>query len=357
MLWAELQETQTQLEWLQSQYSGEKPEDAQPLLVIEQCFNNLELARDCIIRRKHRWQWYLENNTLFWELIHQIDADVLLLLPPPRLEARALEVLEEFRRNIKELNALETWLGKDGETGPLPQAVRRIGELSKSPGGLDAVRELEHARYVLRAGLRAVNSQTDRTYRQLTFNMLMRDLSGILLVLLAVGTAALFTFPHLDPFATTTSEVPNALPLVLLGAIGMIITNMLSDSPLLVASGPTRRQIIYHLFMRPIVGAFAAFFLYVTARSEILFHIISSEMLPKEPVGGSAPIHIVLGSARAVQYAYAVLSVACGYSAEKVLRSTMDRVLSKLFDKAEKDKETPASLKPEPKENEQPVAA
>ena len=64
----------------------------------------------------------------------------------------------------------------------------------------------------------------------------------------------------------------------------------------------------------------------------------------------------MLGSKPTVQYAYVVLSVACGYSADKLLRPTMDRVLSKQFVTDEKDKETPQPVEAKPTP-EEPCAA
>ncbi|WP_164000260.1 hypothetical protein [Pyxidicoccus caerfyrddinensis] len=179
----------------------------------------------------------------------------------------------------------------------------------------------------------------------------MRSLSGALLVLLFV---AAFFF-NLDVWlpppqgALTPAVLRLPLPLVslvLLGAGGAIVANMTSDPPVLAARGPVWRQFFYYLFVRPAIGAFAAFLFYLLARSGLLFSIESAT--GQTSAAQPPAIRIVLGNLRAVDYAYAIVSIAVGFSADRVLGSTMDQVLNRLFRMADKSLQSPDVPAPVP---------
>jgi hypothetical protein len=332
---------------------------------VDQLLARLAQAKACITQES-RTRRRSRDNTLFWMHVHEVAADMLLLLPVDLLAAEALSVESHFRRNIYEPVARATWLGADERSGPLCQAVLHVTRHAQRED-LKPDKKLEHARSILRGALRMVNKQADRYLRQLSLNMLLRSLSGGLL-LLSFGLTYVFSLPKaLTDFLQEKELVfPGVaiLALALLGAGGAIVANMLSEHPVLDLNGARWRQFAYQLFIKPSIGGFAAFLFYLLAQSQILF-LMESPDSPSDPpsslalmarVGSEAntaapvatpeiqpPVRITLGSEKALVCAYVLLFIAVGFSAEKFLGPTMDKVLNKLFYTAEKNARSPGT--------------
>ncbi|NOJ93800.1 hypothetical protein HMI51_12785 [Corallococcus coralloides] len=337
-LWSKLQGIEATLRILRAQDSPEGER------LLEQLLYRLTLAKSCIEGQDSR-QRIRRNDPQFWGLVHGIEADMLLLMPPAMLATQALEVEEQFRRNVEESISRQTWLGLDGNSGPLPKAVKTVLDGANSSGNQGSEDGgLTYARNVLRGAIQLVNKQSDRRFRQLAFALLVRSLSGVLLVLLFVA-AFFFNMKAWLPesastFPLTTWHVPlPMLSLLLLGAAGAILANMTSEPPVLAARGPRWRQFVYYLFVRPAIGAFAAFLFYLLARSQLLFSI--EQAFGQESTTQPPAIRIVLSGPVAVDYAFAIISIAVGFSADRVLSSTMDKVLSRLFHMADKNVQSP----------------
>ncbi|MFY0530368.1 hypothetical protein ACN28I_46765 [Archangium gephyra] len=216
--------------------------------------------------------------------------------------------------------------------------------------------KLRHARQVLRSALRLVLRHSDRYFLQLDLTMMIRSLSGTLLVLLFVltlvgGLPAQFA----GLILRSPIEVPwrgsamSTLSLILLGAGGAITANMLSDRPVLVMRGPFWRQFVYYLFVKPSIGAVAAFLFYLLAVSQLFFSIetatpLGGPLAPLQGPGGLQPaLRIVLGNNEALVCTYAILIIAVGFSAERFLSPIMDRVMNKLFITAERTEAAPGT--------------
>jgi hypothetical protein len=332
------------------------PEQGQ---ILHECSRRLRMARWCIegraakngsagsrpgwFRTWRRWPPFTENNTLFWNLVHRNDEDILLLVPHEELLVRALDILGEFRRNIRDGQAVRQWL--TGETeGPLPRrglltaAVDELRQETEKEFHLQGPR-LDHLRYILREALHVVNSHTDRSFRQLAANVLIRSWSGMMLLvllgLLVAGWTSLAPMSGAVRPSLTAAEAPQVdrreaeepetvvflLLLLAWGATGAVAANLASKSPFPVALGPTRRYFVLYLLARPILGAFAALLLYL---------LVQGGFLGLGPDGAGVS-----------RYAFAALAVTVGFSTEKFLGPIMDRGLLQLRQRAEKSEETP----------------
>jgi hypothetical protein len=365
MLWAKLQSLESTLRFLKEQQQA-CPKDIRQL---EHLLCRLTEAGKCIqkLALKKRPRFLLGNHQ-FWGLVHGVSADLLLLMPLDMLASEALVVESHFRRNIREPIARATWLGQDGESGPLCQAIQLVRQLAEKPTKdlpLDHEPRLRHARQVLRRALEVVNKSSDRYHRQLTHTLLVRTLSGSLLVglfLVALG----FQLP--EQFTTlilaksqgnTQALSPlSTLAFILLGAGGAVAANMLSERPILTTKGPDWGRFVYHLFIKPSIGAVAAFIFYLLAISQLLFSIEGprrdqafTDGAPRvQPqVQQTPPVRIALGTETALVCTYALLFIAVGFSAERRLGPTMDKVLNGLAVTPEKHEASgPGPVKPAP---------
>lgn len=357
--WAKLRSLESTLSFLEEQHQ-EGPRIPHASSVIKNLRERLKQAEAWLEARRWRPRLPLDN-CQFWELVHGISADLLLILPLDMLATEALMVEENFRRNIQEPIARATWLGSDEKSGPLCTAVRCVIELAFRVEGLRPEEELKlrHARQILRSALRQVLRHSDRYFLQLDLTMMIRSLSGTLLVLL-------FTLMLVGDlpaqFAGLILKNPIELPwrgpatstlsLILLGAGGAITANMLSDKPVLVMRGPFWRQFAYYLFVKPSIGAVAAFLFYLLAVSQLFFSIETAAPLvgPLNPLQGPGQLQpalrIVLGNHEALVCTYAIILIAVGFSAERFLSPIMDRVMNKLFVTAEKTEPSPGTAVP-----------
>ncbi|NMO14941.1 hypothetical protein HPC49_04535 [Pyxidicoccus fallax] len=339
ILWAKIQDLRCTLSFLESRSAAS--EDV--LSAIRQYREFLVEASNCIQKRRRRLFPALDNPR-FWGLVHRVHEGLLLIMPIDMLASEALSVESHFRRNIREPIAAATWLGHDGKSGPLCQAIRVICKAAEEGSKSFGEARLDHARQVLRSALSVVNKHSDRYFRQLTLTMWIRSMSGVLLVLLFI-LAAMFELPRefyrfIDGDTGGSPEgitMLRDLSFILLGAGGAIAANMLSEEPVATTKGPIWRQFVYYLFIKPSMGAIAAFVFYLLAVSQLFFSIESRPAaLQQEQLRSDPPVQIVLGSDKALVCTYALLFIAVGFSAERRLGPVMDKVLNRLVVMAEK---------------------
>ena len=283
--------------------------------VQEMCNENLNKARDLLKKQ------VLPTN-LAWSYLHQVDEDLLLLVPCEQLLGRAVDIKTEFDLNITEKAVRSAWIGESG----------KITEIIKKKNKVDT-----EERYVLREGLRTLNNQTDREFRKLSVNTLVAVISGIALGVATVAAILAYTFliDAVSGLAGDPSRRTFGL-LVTMGVIGSYLSNLLSKADFLyVQGGPSWRYFLYHLLVRPALGGFAAVFIYLLEKTKLLFSIGPDD-------GGTAHLLAVKATGAQAVYVYLVLAIISGFAAEKLLRTMMDRILRKLEQKAEKTKQTPS---------------
>ncbi|NOK34627.1 hypothetical protein HMI49_15605 [Corallococcus exercitus] len=301
--------------------------------ILEQCQEKLDAARWCLDKPAGRWSFS------FWELIHEVDGLLLLVMPPSMLVPRALEIQQQFERRVTDAARAQLWLGADRVSGPLPRCVRRLAHVDEPGSGAAAAPSLdaEQARYcrsVLRGALDSVNQQVDKTFWQLSINVSLQVFSTLLL--LAVFAASFVILSPALIQAWPRDLVPLGLLLVgFAGASGAIVSNMLSKERFVVATGATGRFFAYHLLVKPVLGAFAALMLLFLEQSRML---LSVDTRAGGLSGDASPaiLHIVVSDNQAVFFTLMALAVVAGWSADKLLSSIMDKVLGRLLGQSEK---------------------
>jgi hypothetical protein len=360
MLWSKLEATAS-LHQLCRQQQG-LFEEAQVILAL--CAEKLEMARRCIDRK------WLRSSFAFWPIIHEVDSLLLLVMPASMLLPEALEIQHRFEQKVKDPLQRRLWLGEPGKSGPLVQAVRSLGGRSEALDANLSVQslsqeQLRYCRHVLRGALDLVNTQADKGFWQLSVNVTIQILSTLLLL---AFSAAAFALPAALVTAWRDMLVPWALMFFsLAGAAGAIVSNMLSRQRCIVTAGATIRYFIYYLLVKPVIGAFAALLLVLLEQSRILLAVVvaprasvpaaAADMPVTVPyLPGVAPlsapaatptvapatdapitalVQLVVDSESAAFFALAALAVAVGFSADRMLSSMMDRVLSRLWRQSE----------------------
>ncbi|MFY0566933.1 hypothetical protein ACN28E_24265 [Archangium lansingense] len=301
----------------------------QDQVILEQCRQKLELARNCLDRR-------IKRPFSFWALIHHVDALLLLVLPEQLLATRALEVRQRFEQKVSNPLLKELWLGTSQEPGPLRKAVQLLEfylaptEVSTVTQGL-AEEQLLRCRHILRGALSLLNAQSDKSFQQLSLNISIQILSALLLL-------GLFLLALLFQQGLFSRELMRFRPgdlgaFIMFGMAGAILSNMLSKERFVVSMGATARYYVYYLFVKPTIGAFAALFLVMLDQAGLLLAVV---VAPAERIS-PALFQIVVNSEQAAFFARMVLSVAIGFSADRVLSSMMDSVLGRLLKESDRD--------------------
>ncbi|CAM4350870.1 hypothetical protein [Corallococcus exiguus] len=303
---------------------------AEETAILRQCQEKLDAARWCLDKPTGRWSFS------YWELIHEVDGLLLLVMPASMLVPRALEIQQQFERRVTDSRA-HLWLGADRTSGPLPRSVRQLtrvdGPGNVAPPPLDA-EESRYCRSVLRGALDSVNQQVDKTFWQLSINVSLQVFSTLLLLAVFVISFVLLTRELIQTWPGEL--IPRGLLLVgFAGASGAIISNMLSKERFVVATGATGRFFAYHLMVKPVIGAFAALMLLFLEQSRMLLSVdtrTGSTGVDPSP----ALFHIVVSDNQAVFFTLMALAVVAGWSADKLLSSIMDKVLGRLLGQSEK---------------------
>jgi hypothetical protein len=324
-------------------------------VVLKQCEERLEVARRCLDKPTRRWSFS------FWEVIHEVDGLLLLVLPRHMLLPKALEIQQQFERRVTDAAQGRLWLGANRMEGPLPQCVlmlsmdRPVGASAALPPLFPG--QLAYCRHVLRGALGVINEQVDKTFWQLSINVSIQILSTTLL--LALFFVAFQGFSPSLVHEWPAGVVPmGMLVLSLAGAAGAILSNMLSKQRFVVATGATSRYFAYHLLVKPVIGGFAALMLLFLEQSQLLLSVVirpeeetptqaeapappapDEDNRPPEPPGDDnnpAVLHIHVSSREAAFFTMAALAVVAGYSADRLLSSVMDSVLGRLLRQSEK---------------------
>ncbi|HET7784352.1 MAG TPA: hypothetical protein VFL36_00125 [Myxococcales bacterium] len=300
-----------------------------PSPLVGLCGDNLERAKACIQRR---WG----HAHLAWRFLHRVDEDLLLLLPDDQIQGRAVDVKAAFDLNIAEPAMRAHWLGTATDPGPLATAVE---QLQRTSGG--GVSNLPQ-RHILREVLGIVDNHVDKGFWVLSMNVFTTLWSAILLggLMLLFGVLAQRgTIPALASLGTAPGA--SLLPIVLLGAAGAYLSNLLTKKDFVfVEGGPFTRFLLHPLLVKPVISAFAAVFVYLLAQSRILFAIVSQAANG----GASAPESSATGGliltapAEALGYLYAIVAIVSGFAADKLLGDMIGSVIRRLEQTAEKTK-------------------
>lgn len=317
-LWGKIKDVEENLLLLEKKGLKAYQED-----ILLRCRNYLEYAK---AHMENKW-WRGSHPHLIWGFLHRVDENIVLLIPDSELYGRAMDVKTNFDLNIKEEKIRTAWMGDKGQ---LTEAIKDIKN--------DHITEKN--RHIVKEALRVVNEQMDRTFWMLSMNTMTSVLSGTLLGLW------MFYFWH----AGFTSDMGKLglypkeayIPLAILGLMGAYLSNLVTkENFLFVRGGPFWRYLFHHLISKPILSSFTAVFIYLIEKSKLIFSISPVYTEKKEAAGQALSQIIVINvSSDAIGYVYAILALASGFAADKVLRNTIDRVLKRLEEKAEKTKET-----------------
>lgn len=292
--------------------------------ILQSCRDDVEDAKAYM---ENKW-WKGSHPHLIWEFLHRVDENIVLLFPDSELYGKAADIKTYFDLNIKEEKIRSDWIG---EKGKLTEAIKEIKN----------ERDIEKNRYVVKDALRVVNEQMDRTFWMLSMNTMTSVLSGVLLGFwMYIFWYACFT-SRLGTLGSTAKE--DYIPLAILGLMGAYLSNLVTKEDFLfVRGGPFWRYVIHYLISKPVLSSFTAIFIYIIEKSKLIFSI--SPVVAKISGGTAKPavqqIITISVDKEATGYVYAILAIASGFAADKVLRSMIDRVLKRLEEKAEKTKET-----------------
>lgn len=291
---------------------------------VEACGQYLAKAREFIDRAAFSpiYPFFSRKHShLVWELLHRVDEYHILLRPKEELLNKAIEVRTAFDLNIKEEKTRSDWIGPNGQLQSVLEALKNRPAT-------------ESDRITVKEALQLVNEQMDRTYWQLSANTLTSVWSAVIL-----GALMWLAWHYLSADSITILRIgglkENVPTLIVLGLIGAYVSNLLSKEDFLyVRGGPFLRYWLHNLMVKPLMGAFAAVFIYVVEKSKLIFSINPVS------VGGSneAASQLITFNVSwdSVGYVYVVLAIASAFAADKLLRSTFDSVLKRMEQKAEK---------------------
>lgn len=266
---------------------------------------------------------------LVWEFLHRVDENLILLMSDDELSSRAVEVKSAFDLNIKEEKIRAEWIGPKGILIAICDKARK-----------EALSARE--RCSVKEALQLVNEQMDRTFWQLSANTLTSVWSAVLLGLLIL--LAWQFHPTQTPEAPALASLgthglsQHYWTLIMLGLMGAYVSNLLTKEDFLYVRGaPFLRYWLYNLFAKPVIGAFAAIFIFILEKSKLLFSITP---IGQGVTAGGGPQLISFNvTPESSGYVFAVLALASAFAADKLLRSTFDSVLKRLEQRAEKTKD------------------
>lgn len=292
-VFAHLHAAKTAVESCKAEYRRPDQRDSE---IINRCEDALQQATECAEARR-----YFQ----FWRLIHEIEEDLIDILPVRALAARAQEIREYFRLNIGEGPSQPQWVD-------LQKAVDRIQKRGAHHNWLrnrgSPSRLLRSERNVLRSALNAVNSKTDESFAQYGFNLDVHLLSAVLVSLLGLVVAIAVVWHR-----PATPVWFQQLEAVCLGGIGAATANTLSSRALQVSGGSYARQVWTQVAARAVTGAVSGYVICMV----LYTHLLTNNFPPWDMAYPGA--------------FYAVVAFASGFLADRLLVATLDKVMQRLF--------------------------
>lgn len=335
--------------------------------IINKCRERMKDAKDSIDVGNIWWTWIpfatlrRKNYKIFWELVHRTDEDIILLIPEAELLSRVVDVKTSFDLNIKDESLREEWLGKGGEKGKLlmvmDSVIKNSGFLSpsinnenaSSPSGsrgsdhdglLNGSKMLVASRYIIKEAMKIINERMDHSFWILSLNNMVGVLSSFLLAFWMFIFYIIGYSTQLIGLADFALE-DVIIPVSILGLMGAYVSNIITREDFLFIKGPFWRYLIHHIITKPVLAAFAAVFICVLEKSKLIFSITPVTKTDQTIATGIQQVISINVPADYDGYVYAILAIAAGFSADKLIRVMIDRVLRRLEENAEKTKESP----------------
>ena len=302
--------------------------------VVEICRTYLQKVKDYIEIPLLNTKWpflHRRHPHLMWQLLHRVDECFVLLCNDEELYSLAIDVKVSFDLNIREEKVRAAWIGDKGVFRDIMEQFE-----GKDKNNVPA----DRCRRLISDALKLINEKMDQSYWQLSMNTITSVLSGLFLavfLLIALiwqpchSTNSINHIKNLGEgcFADTF------VTLIALGLMGAYLSNLMTkENFLYVRGGPFLRCLLHNLFSKPVMSAFAAVFMFGLEKTKLIFSIGAQATSARPEI-----ISINVNDAYR-GYAYAVLAIVSGFSADKVLRSMFDKVLKKLEQEAEKTKDS-----------------
>lgn len=320
-LWAKLAELNNSLDIIEKHTLDDFQKE-----ILKICREKLDQARECIkpfgklfrVIPIPKRKYY----NIFWNLTHRIDEDIILLIEHNELLAKAIEIKTSFDMNIKERGIREEWLGGNGKKGRLIEAIE---ELEKGNNN-------KNIRYIIKELLGIINGRMDDLFLRISLNKKVILCSAILLGIFMVVFWVCNFIPLLGSWEGSLLE--KVISISLLGIMGAYLSNFMTTGDFLFIKGSFWIFMLYHIVARPIIGCFAAIFIYILEQSKLVFSI--GETMEEQLITLNV-------SSDVIGYVYAILAIVSGFSGDKIIKNMIDKVLKRLEEKAEKTTETKES--------------
>jgi len=326
-------------------------EDAEKTVIVEACRSHLNDI-DCMLN-ENCGQMFKKTFTI-WHLFHRIDEYFYLLMNEAELKAQGWELVQGLKISSIAQQIKTDWIVKIQETlkkletpEPTPQALRETAQM------------LNSAAYIQ-------NDCIDNLF----WDYWCRKFFALIYTVGLLAALLLFVLSYYH-----TSFTLCAWSALLIGAIGGMLSGIMTTQVESIPYGQFWVSLLYHALVRPIQGAIAAVMVYWMLQSQYMIKIepplvpgrvvftsasssrielpvtysppsvagsfrnITGAKASGRPESKPDPL-LVLKAAPGMQvYLYMLVLLIAGFSGDKALRYVSDKVSGRLFAEAEKTKE------------------
>lgn len=338
---------------------GSDPERA---VIIANCRQKLEEAEKAI--NPDLW-WQRRKIFIAWRMLHRIAEELLPLMTLEELSAQGQKLIHDIKMSsLTDLMKLD-WVGKLEE---------KMKKLENSPSD----HEIKRISQFFKTAMNIINDHVDDRFWDIWSKKLLSLVYTLLLIPSIVFLIYLISSIQNNPSIASLS----ICQIILLGAIGGLVSGIISGEQEYLAKGHFWISSIYYPLIRPTLGALAAILIFWMLQAEYLIKIApqlqdkgiqsiqsaqkapqtksGSEETPK-PVEKDAaktdqsdqkkgtendnknekddPLIVLRAKEGRQIYLYLIVMLAAGFSGDKLLKTVSDRVIARLYSQAEKTKE------------------
>lgn len=325
------------------------PADEVKSKVVSRCQERLDEVAEAL-----RPRWCKKIFTA-WHLLHRIDEEAMTLLDRGELYAECAKLATDIK-----LSSLPDAVKTDW-TIKLDEVLKKIA----CDVALPAADDLKCYAAVARTAAYALNEHTDNRFWEIWAKRLLTFSYTVLLGMAFI--VLLYLWPEDPKVDLSLLSRDFKWFIALLGITGGLASGIISGEREFMAKGHFWNFFCYYSMVRPLMGALAAFFMFLMLQCHLLLSINTSTTPPpgqNAMGGGGATAAVVAAQPDKTKntgtddtkldkaiidltvdkdkelYAYALFLFLAGFSGDKLLKSVADRVSSKLFSEAEKTRES-----------------
>jgi len=292
-----------------------------------------------------------------WRLLHRIQEEILLLVSPAQLTSEGQRVIQSMQLSALSDAVKKDWIDK------LKDSIAKIENNGKY--------EEMKSRQLIKMAANVINDYTDDSFWDIWTKRWMSFIYLFAIALILIDLAASYNNKLISPNAQLSLNL-----VMLLGALGGFASGIWGSSQEYFAKGYFWVNTLYYAFVRPVAGIIAAIVMFWLLMGQayikvdpplapyqiapfyskckdsgliskctptVLMNSQSTDIMSTSTSTNENTLITFKAPKGMSIFLYMLLLLIAGFAGDRLLKSVTDKVMTKLFNEAEKTKDASKS--------------